>query len=112
MSDSPCLMPARNVLTCVFCGHAYPEGLPPHGAQELYDHIKICKKHPMRQLEIDSRKLRRALVGVVGADSDDDLTAVLSLMERLNYDRDTIHVTHTAAKALRETRHLSYDVRG
>lgn len=63
-----------NTLTCVYCGKAYPEGTPPHGAQILTDHIKICKKHPMRKAEAIIFKLRAALVGLVGASTKAELT--------------------------------------
>lgn len=42
---------SENILTCVYCGMAYPEGTPPHGAKVLTDHIRACEKHPMRALE-------------------------------------------------------------
>ena len=58
-----------NTLTCVYCGMAYPEGTPPHGAKILTDHIKLCEKHPMR-------KLRDALVGLVGASTKKELEAM------------------------------------
>ena len=58
-----------NTLTCVYCGHAYPEGTPPHGSKVLTDHIKVCEKHPMT-------KLRAALVGVIGVDGREDLEAM------------------------------------
>ena len=41
----------NSILTCVYCGHQYPEGTPPHGDKLLTDHIKICKKHPLRKAE-------------------------------------------------------------
>lgn len=41
------------VLTCVYCGHAYPPGSPEHGAEVLTEHIKTCEKHPMRALEAE-----------------------------------------------------------
>ena len=56
-----------NILTCVYCGMAYPEGTPPHGSKVLTDHIKVCEKHPMREAEKKIRLLRDALVGLVGA---------------------------------------------
>lgn len=62
-----------NTLTCVYCGMAYPEGTPPHGAKILTDHIKVCKKHPMRQAEATISKLRAALVGLVGMSKKKDL---------------------------------------
>ncbi len=63
-----------NTLTCVYCGMAYPEGTPPHGAQILTDHIKVCEKHPMRKAEATIFKLRTALVGLVGASTKEKLT--------------------------------------
>lgn len=51
-----------NVLTCVYCGHQYPEGTPPHGAKVLTDHIKVCEKHPMRELEVENAHLKELLL--------------------------------------------------
>jgi len=52
---------------------AYPDGTPPHGAQILTDHIKVCEKHPMRHAEATILKLRTALIGLVGASDKKDL---------------------------------------
>ena len=41
----------EGVVTCVYCGMAYPQGTPTHGVAILTEHIKICPKHPMRDLE-------------------------------------------------------------
>ena len=49
------------IVTCVYCGHRYPEGTPPHGAKILTEHIRVCKKHPMRKLEIENVKLRKII---------------------------------------------------
>ena len=62
-----------NVLACAYCGMAYPEGTPPHGAQILTDHIKVCEKHPMRTAEAKILKLRAALAGLVGSLDIDEL---------------------------------------
>lgn len=62
-----------NILTCVYCGEAYPEGTPPHSEKILTDHIKVCKKHPMRQAEVIIQKLRNALEGLVGTSKKEDL---------------------------------------
>ena len=43
------LTAAERVLTCVYCGHAYPPGSPTHGAATLTEHIKVCEKHPLRE---------------------------------------------------------------
>jgi hypothetical protein len=56
-------------LTCVYCGDAYPEGTPPSGSSVLTDHIKRCEKHPMK-------KLKDALVGLVGAEKKSELEAM------------------------------------
>lgn len=63
-------------LTCVYCGMAYPEGTPPHGAQILTDHIKVCEKHPMRKAEETIKSLRFALSGLVGASTKTELEAM------------------------------------
>jgi len=39
------------VLTCVYCGHAYPPGTPEHGDARLTEHIAVCEKHPLRAAE-------------------------------------------------------------
>lgn len=40
------------VLTCVYCGTAYPPGTPASGSDVLTAHIKVCEKHPMREVEM------------------------------------------------------------
>jgi hypothetical protein len=66
-------MEDKKLITCVYCGHEYPNETPTHGAQILKDHIKVCKKHPMREVEETIRLLRSALVGLVGSDNPDEL---------------------------------------
>lgn len=71
------------VLTCVYCGHEYPQDTPAAGAQVLTDHIRVCAKHPLRKAESDIALLRSALVGWIGASTCDELTplkSVVSLM--------------------------------
>ena len=41
----------NRVVTCVYCGMDYPEGTPTSVAVVLTEHIRICEKHPMRELE-------------------------------------------------------------
>ncbi len=45
------------VLTCVYCGHAYPPGSPEHGSEVLTEHIKVCEKHPMRAIQQKADRL-------------------------------------------------------
>ena len=86
------------VLTCVYCGHEYPQDTPAWGEQVLTEHIKVCEKHPMRQLEADKDRLRKALVGLVGADGQEDLVAmeaVMRLMKMPDSDRaNTLNAIH------------------
>lgn len=36
------------VLTCAFCGEAYPPGTPGHNDERLREHVTKCTKHPLR----------------------------------------------------------------
>jgi len=92
-----------NTLTCVYCGHQYPEGTPPHGAQILTDHIKVCEKHPMRKLEQDNSKLRKALVGLVGADTPKELEGMEAAIRVLPVPDEDRMNTINAIHALRDT---------
>ena len=38
----------ERVLTCAFCGEAYPPGTPESNHEALTAHVKVCTKHPMR----------------------------------------------------------------
>lgn len=69
-----------NTLICAYCGTAYPEGTPPHGASVLTEHIRVCEKHPMRKLEADKAMLRKALIGLIGAESRVELEQMEAVM--------------------------------
>jgi len=86
----------RHTLTCVYCGMAYPEGTPPHGAQILTDHIKVCEKHPMR-------KLRSALVGLVGASTKTELEDMEFILRSVPAPDKDKAVMINAIQALLET---------
>lgn len=100
---APGLSHPVNTLTCVYCGHQYPKGTPPHGAQVLTDHIKICDKHPMRKLEQDNVKLRKALVGLVGADTPKELEGMEALIRTMPVPDEDRMNTINAIHALRDT---------
>ena len=86
----------RNILTCVYCGKAYPDGTPPHSSKVLTDHIKVCEKHPMR-------KLRKALADMVGASTKEELEEMeLALRAMPGIEQDKI-VALNAIHALLET---------
>ena len=78
------------VLTCVYCGHEYPQNTPAHGSQVLTEHIKVCGSHPMRKAEADIALLRSALAGLIGADSEDELRQMeiaMRLLPALDADK-------------------------
>lgn len=64
------------VLTCVYCGHKYPQDTPAAGDQVLTDHIRICPKHPLRAAEKKIKLLRSALIGLVGASDRKELEGI------------------------------------
>lgn len=64
------------ILTCVYCGHEYPQDTPAHGDKVLTDHIAGCEKHPMRAVVEQRDKLRDALAGVIGASTKEELDAM------------------------------------
>ena len=91
------------VLTCVYCGHEYPQETPAWGNQVLTDHIKVCEKHPMRKLEADNAKLRKALAELVGAESKEELTAMEGAIRLMpGVERDKISALN-AIHALQDT---------
>ena len=61
------------VLTCVYCGHEYPQETPAWGNEVLTEHIRVCPKHPMRKAEANIALLRGALAGLVGASDKAEL---------------------------------------
>ena len=54
-----------SVVTCVYCGHEY---------------IKVCEKHPMREAEARIERLRKALAGLIGAETKEELEAMEMVM--------------------------------
>ena len=91
------------VLTCVYCGHEYPQGTPASGDKVLTDHIRQCAKHPMKKLADDNAMLRKALVGLVGADTRDELEQIEAAIRVLPVpDIDRMN-TINAVQALLQT---------
>ena len=96
-------------LTCVYCGHEYPQETPTHGDGVLTDHIKICERHPMRKAEQDIALLRSALVGLIGADSAEELRQMEMTMRLLPAPAEDKAVSINAIHALLAT--LPFNVR-
>lgn len=95
-------MTEKRLITCVYCGHEYPDETPTHGAEVLKEHIKICEKHPMREAEQKINLLRSALVGLVGSDDIEQLEAIeLAIRTMPAPDEDkvnTINAIHAIIK--------------
>lgn len=73
----------ERILTCVYCGHEYPQDTPAHGSQVLTDHIKVCKAHPLRKAEADIALLRSALAGLIGVNTEAELRQMEVVMRSL-----------------------------
>jgi hypothetical protein len=61
------------ILTCVYCGHEYPQGTGAWNDEILTKHIKICPKHPMREAEAKIKQLEERLkdAGLDDGETDD-----------------------------------------
>jgi hypothetical protein len=68
------------IVTCVYCGHEYPNGTPAAKHELLTEHIKVCEKHPMREAEKKIEKLRAALAGLIGVETPEELDALEAVL--------------------------------
>jgi hypothetical protein len=95
---------SMNILTCVYCGVAFPEGTPPHGSVVLTDHIKTCEKHPLRAAEEKIKKLRKALTDMLGVSTRQELQATEAVLRPFPgaLENDNVAVVN-AIHALLET---------
>ena len=91
------------ILTCVYCGHEYPQDTPAAGSQVLTEHIRVCEKHPMRKAEADIALLRSALAGLIGADTKDELMQMEATMRLLPAPEADKVVSINAIRALLAT---------
>jgi len=58
----PVVLPSHSrILTCVYCGHEYPQDTPAAGSEVLTEHIKVCDRHPLRKAERTIASLHDAL---------------------------------------------------
>ena len=53
------LTETTRVLTCAYCGQAYPPGTPESNHEALSAHIQVCEKHPLRAAEAEIAKLTK-----------------------------------------------------
>ena len=73
-------MMSDRIVTCVYCGHEYPDGTPTSQDEKLTEHIKVCKKHPMRELE---QQLAAANARVAELEKDNARQKRLATISRL-----------------------------
>lgn len=103
-TDQSCALPVP-IITCVYCGMAYPQGTPAHGAQVLTDHIKICEKHPMWEAEQTIAELQKALGDLIGAHTIEELDEMEQGMNAMKdiVPPDDFATSIAAMRALRKT---------
>lgn len=100
MSQEP---ESESVVTCVYCGHAYPPGSPTHGAELLKQHIAECPQHPMANLKRKYDRIRKALEGFVGASTQEELEQLEMVVRQMpGCDQDKANALN-AIHALMET---------
>lgn len=75
---------AERILTCVYCGHAYPQETPAWGHEVLTEHIARCVAHPMRKALEERKALRDALAGLVGVDGKEELLQLQSAIQYIS----------------------------
>jgi len=96
----------KKLVTCVYCGHEYPDQTPTSGARILKDHIKVCEKHPMREAEETIKLLRSALVRLIGSDNVKELKGMEKILDLLPFEQQnkeaTINAIHTLIKTKQE----------
>lgn len=90
-------------MMCNVSGHEYPQDTPAAGSEVLTDHIKVCNRHPMRKAEADVAMLRAALVGLIGADSEQELRQMEAAMRVLPAPDADKAVSINAIRALLAT---------
>lgn len=98
---------SKRILTCVYCGHEYPQDTPAAGSEVLTEHIKICERHPMRKAQADIALLRSALAGLIGADTEDELRKMEAAMRLLPAPEEDKEISINAIRALLETMALN-----
>lgn len=99
------LTATERVLTCIYCGEAYPPGSPTHGAEVLTAHAEKCEKHPLRaaiaakaRMEAGAAELRQMLqqihaisIGDEDAEDEPDDDEVWEAIEQVNVIASRVH---------------------
>jgi hypothetical protein len=48
-------------VTCIYCGHVYPDGTPESQSALLTAHVEQCHLHPLSKAKNEAKQLRRLL---------------------------------------------------
>lgn len=79
------LLEQKRKVTCVYCGHVYPDGTPESQAAELTRHVEQCHLHPLSK----ERARNTALLDAIGAAlkalghvEDDDALNCVDILEK------------------------------
>lgn len=101
---------STRILTCVYCGQAYPQGTPAHGSSVLTEHIKVCPMHPMRKAESDIKMLRAALVGLIGTGEKAELLSMEAQIRTMDAPEEDMVLALNAIHAILLTMPTSEEV--
>lgn len=63
-------MAKQRIVTCVYCGHQFEDGTPTSQDARLTEHIRVCEKHPMREVEAQLQEARELLRRMIQACDD------------------------------------------
>lgn len=53
------LLTQKRRVTCVYCGHVYPDGTPESQAEQLTAHIEKCHLHPLTAARADAETMTK-----------------------------------------------------
>ena len=80
------LTAAERVLTCAFCGEAYPPGTPDANHERLTGHVFLCKKHPIRGFIEEAIEVTCGPADVLKTPSEDAFAALDDVITNLLSD--------------------------
>ena len=90
------------VITCVYCGQVYPGGTPTHSANILTEHIKVCKRHPLRFARETIKKLREVLIELVDVSKVEELVQMKAALSK-TVSKEELPVLLKAVQVLLDT---------
>lgn len=88
-------------INCVYCGHRYAPGTGPAMQQVLYDHIKVCPKHPLAAALKEIERLKEELKNYDEATARDVkyVESIRNIMDERGRDIETLQAKIAELKA-------------